>query len=174
MKMRKNKISEQFQCFTKTLNGSSCSINCKAGQRGVVLIDVIAALAIFALAAFVLMPRPNSRIGAAELSGEAVRISGEFRKARVKALTTGGIADVMVDPGSKRIQVNGANPISIRDGVTIDWVTSDQCPIQSGTRTLRFLADGRSCGGVMTLSANGRAIELRVDWFTGRVEMSHQ
>lgn len=150
------------------------NIDRKARQRGVVLIDVIAALAIFALAAFVLLPRPYSRIGAAELSGEAVRVSGEFRKARVKALTTGGVADVMVDPGNKRIQVAGANPISIRDGVAIDWVTSDQCPIQGGTRTLRFLADGRSCGGVMTLSAGSRAIELRVDWFTGRVEMSSQ
>lgn len=148
------------------------SIDRKVGQRGVVLLDVIAALAIFALAAFVLMPRPRSGVGAAELSGEAVRISGEFRKARVKALTTGGVADVMIDPGNKRIQVDGANPISIRDGVAINWVTSDRCPIRGGTRALRFLADGRSCGGVMTLSASGRAIELRVDWFTGRVEMS--
>ena len=144
----------------------------KVGQRGVVLIDVIAALAIFALAAFVLMPRPHARIGAAELSGEAVRISGEFRKARANALTTGDFADVMVDPGNRRIQVVGANPISVRDGVAISWTTSDQCPIQGGTRTLRFLADGRSCGGVMKLSASGRAVELRVVWFTGRVEMS--
>ena len=149
----------------------SGSIDRKVGQRGVVLIDVIAALAIFALAAVVLMPRPYSRIGGPELSGEAVRISGEFRKARVKALTTGDVADVMVDPVNKRIQVNGAYLISIRDGVAINWVTSDQCPIQGGTRTLRFLADGRSCGGVMTLSTSGHAIELRVDWFTGRVEM---
>lgn len=152
--------------------GHRGSIARKKGRRGVVLIDVIAALAIFALAAFVLMPRPYARIGAAELSGEAVRVSGEFRKARVKAMTSGDIADVMVDPASRRIQVKGAHPISVRDGVAIDWTTSDQCPIEGGTRTLRFLADGRSCGGVMKLSASGRAIELRVDWFTGRVEMS--
>jgi len=154
--------------------GHRGSIAHKVGQRGVVLLDVIAALAIFALAAYILMPRPHSRIGAAELSGEAVRVSGEFRKARVQAMTTGDVADVMVDPGKRRIQVKGANPILLRDGVAIDWTTSDQCPIQSGTRTLRFLADGRSCGGVMKLSASGRAIELRVDWFTGRVEMSSE
>lgn len=144
----------------------------KRPRRGVVLLDVVAALAIVALAAFVLMPRPRSSIGAAELSGEAVRVSGEFRKGRAKALTTGSVADVRVDPGNKRIQVDGANPISIRDGVAMNWVTSDRCPIRGGTRALRFLADGRSCGGVMTLAANGRAIELRVDWLTGRVEMS--
>lgn len=91
--------------------------NCKRAQRGVVLLDVVAALAIVALAAF-------------------------------------------------------ASPISIRDGVAMNWITSDRCPIRGGTRTLRFLADGRSCGGVMTLSASGREIELRVDWLTGRVEMS--
>ena len=146
--------------------------NRKRAQRGVVLLDVVAALAIVALAAFVVMPRPRSSIGAAELSGEAVRISGEFRKGRAKALTTGSVADVTVDPGNKRIQVDGANPISIRDGVAMNWVTSDRCPIRGGIRALRFLADGRSCGGVMTLSASGRKIELRVDWLTGRVEMS--
>jgi general secretion pathway protein H len=144
----------------------------KTAQRGVVLLDVVAALAIVALAAFVLMPRPRSTIGAAELSAEAVRVSGEFRKGRAKALTTGSVADVAVDSGNGRIQVDGANPISIRDGVAMNWVTSDRCPIRGGTRALRFLADGRSCGGVMTLSASGRAIELRVDWLTGRVEMS--
>lgn len=146
--------------------------NRKRAQGGVVLLDVVAALAIVALAAFVLMPRPRSSIGAAELSGEAVRVSGEFRKGRAKALTTGSVADVRVDSGNKRIQVDGADPISIRDGVAMNWVTSDRCPIQGGTRALRFLADGRSCGGVMTLSAGDREIELRVDWLTGRVEMS--
>ncbi|MBZ9809191.1 MULTISPECIES: hypothetical protein [unclassified Mesorhizobium] len=146
--------------------------NRKRARRGVVLIDVVAALAIVALAAFVLMPRPRSSIGAAELSAEAVRVSGEFRKGRAKALTTGSVADVTVDPGSGHIQVDGADPISIRDGVAVNWVTSDRCPVRGGTRALRFLADGRSCGGVMTLSASGRQIELRVDWLTGRVEMS--
>jgi alcohol dehydrogenase class IV len=63
--------------------------NRKRAQRGVVLLDVVAALAIVGLAAFVLMPRPRSSIGAAELSAEAVRVSGEFRKGRAKALTTG-------------------------------------------------------------------------------------
>lgn len=136
-----------------------------------VLLDVVAALAIVALAAFVLMPRPRSSIGAAELSGEAVRVSAEFRKGRAKALTTGSVADVMVNPGNGRIQVDDSDAISIRQGVAMNWVTSDRCPMRGGTRTLRFLADGRSCGGVLTLSASGRAIDLRVDWLTGRVEM---
>jgi general secretion pathway protein H len=152
---------------------SRVNSNRKRGKRGVVLLDVVVALAIFALAASVLMPRPRSSIGAAELSAEAVRISGEFRKGRATALTTGNAADVAVDPGNKLIhQVDGANPISIRDGVAMNWITSDQCPIRGESRALRFLADGRSCGGVMILSASGREIELRVDWLTGRVEMS--
>ncbi len=146
--------------------------NRRSTQRGVVLLDVVAALAVVALAAFVIMPRPRSSIGVAELSAEAVRVSGEFRKGRVTAISTGGVVDVTVDAGNHRIQVDGANPISIREEVVLDWVTSDQCPIRNGSRALRFLADGRSCGGVMTLSANGKEIELRVDWLTGRVEMS--
>ncbi len=155
-----------------SLQGRKVDTDRKSTRRGVVLLDVVAALAIFALAAFVLMPRPRASIGAAELSGEAVRAGGEFRKARAKALTTGSVADVRVEPGSGRIQVDDLHAISIRDGVAMNWVTSDRCPMQGGNRALRFLADGRSCGGVLTLSASGRAIDLRVDWLTGRVDMS--
>ena len=152
--------------------GHSADARRRRSRRGVVLLDVVAALAIVALAAFVLMPRPRYTIGAAELSAEAVRVGSEFRKGRAKALTTGSVADVVVDPGNARVRVDGSDAISIREGVAIDWVTSDQCPIRGGTRALRYLADGRSCGGVLTLSASGRAIELRVDWLTGRVDMN--
>ena len=170
--MRRKQKLIAFTRFREKRKRSKDNSNRKTAQRGVVLLDVVAALAIVALAAFVVMPRPRSSIGAAELSAEAVRVSGEFRKGRAKALTTGSVSDVTVDPRNKRIHVDGANPISIKDGVDMNWVTSDRCPIRGGTRALRFLADGRSCGGVMTLSAAGRKIELRVDWLTGRVEMS--
>lgn len=145
--------------------------NSKSLRQGVVMLDVVAGLAVVALATFVLMPRPRSSIGGAELLAEAVRISGEFRKGRVKAISTGGVVDVAVDARNHRIQVDGANPVAVREEVALDWITSDQCPMRGGYRALRFLADGRSCGGVMTLSASGQAIELRVDWLTGRSEM---
>lgn len=144
----------------------------KNRQRGVILLDVVAALAVVALVAFVLMPRQRSGAGPAELTAEAVRISAEIRKGRAKALVSGSTVDVFVDPDRRNVRVEGGTSISIRDGVDVEWVTSNQCPVRQGKRALRFLADGRSCGGVMTLSVRGKAMELRVDWLTGRVEMT--
>jgi len=144
----------------------------KRGQRGVVLLDIVAALAVVALVAFVLMPKPRSATGAAELTAEAVRISAEIRKGRAKAIGGGGTVDVLVDPDKRKVQVQGATAVTVRNGVDMRWVTSNQCPLRQGRRALRFLADGRSCGAVMTLSVTGRSIELRVDWLTGRVEMT--
>lgn len=144
----------------------------KRTQRGVVLLDIVAALAVIALVAFVLMPKPRSGTGAAELTAEGVRISAEIRKGRAKAIGSGGTVDVLVDADKRKVQVQGGAAITVRDGVDMRWVTSNQCPLRQGRRALRFLADGRSCGAVMTLSVKGRAIELRVDWLTGRVEMT--
>lgn len=144
----------------------------KAGRRGVVLLDVVAALAVIALVTFVLMPRQRTGAGTAELTAEAVRISAEMRKGRAKALVSGNAVDVFVDAGRRSVRVDGGTSISIRNGVDVEWVTSNQCPLRQGKRALRFLPDGRSCGGVMTLSVRGKAIELRVDWLTGRVEMT--
>lgn len=137
-----------------------------------VLLDVVLALAILALGALVLMPRPTSGVSATTLHAEAARAAAEFRRARARALRERGSVDVLVDPDRRGIQVAGSDAIALREGIEIVWITSSQCPFRDGRRALRYLADGRSCGGVMNLSGGAASIQLRIDWLTGRVEMS--
>lgn len=139
----------------------------KQSRRGVILLDVVLALAVLSLAAFVLMPRPHANLTDIELRAEATRVAAQFRQGRAQAIRDRTVSDIVVDARRGRV-----GSTSLRDGVELEWVTSNLCPLVDGLRALRFLADGRSCGGVLTLSANRRSIELRVDWLTGRVEMS--
>lgn len=144
----------------------------KYRRRGVVLLDVILALAVLALAALALMPRPRSGVAATELQAEAIRVAASFRQGRATALRSQRPVDIFVDPDRRSVTIADGPSIAIRDGIDMVWVTSDQCPARGGVRALRYLSDGRSCGGVLTLSAGGGNVRLRVDWLTGRVDMS--
>lgn len=133
---------------------------------------MILALAVLALAAMAIMPKPRSGIAATELQAEAIRVAASFRQGRATALRSQRPVDIFVDPDTRSVTIAGGRAIEIRDGVGMVWETSDQCPQRGGVRALRYLSDGRSCGGVLTLSGGGGKVRLRVDWLTGRVDMS--
>lgn len=144
----------------------------RRGSRGVVLLDVVLAVAVLSLAALVLMPGPRAGVSTTDLRAEAARIAATFRQGRAAAIQNHGSADVLVDPAARTVALDGETATRVRDGIGLDWVTSNLCPMVRGTRALRFLSDGRSCGGVLTLTAAPGRMQLRVDWLTGRVEMS--
>ena len=143
----------------------------RAARRGVVLLDVILAMAVIALGAFVLLPAPRGSVGMTELQAEGIRVAATFREGRAAALRSRKPVNIAVDP-ERRVVSGPRGAVEIRQGVAMVWVTSDQCPLSGGKRALRYLPDGRSCGGVLTLSAGGASVRLRVDWLTGRVDMS--
>ena len=135
------------------------------------LLDAVLVLAIVALAAYVLLPAPLGTLSAGAMRAEAVQVAARFREARTAAMTGRAPVDVIVDTAAGTITGTG-QPLNIRRDLSLRWVSSDQCPLDRGRRALRFLPDGRSCGGVLTMSGSGHMAELRVDWLTGRVEMA--
>ncbi len=136
-----------------------------------VLLDAVLVLAIVALAAYVLLPAPLGTLSSGAIRAEAVQVSARFREARTWAIAGHAPVDIVVDTATGEITGPG-QPLNIRRDVLLHWVSSDQCPLDRGRRALRFLPDGRSCGGVLTMSGGGHVAELRVDWLTGRVEMA--
>ena len=137
------------------------------------LLDVVLTLGILALVVLLAVPpAPRASVGPVELRAEAAQIAATFRKARAEAVRLQSQTDVVYDEAAGDIRYGGRActryvPGSASTGRPPASVRS--CP---GGRALRFLADGRSCGAVMTLSAAGKSMRLRVDWLTGRVEIS--
>ncbi len=145
----------------------------RRSRRGVVLLDLVLTLAVIALAAYVLMPVPTHSLSHNDVKADAVRAAAIFRQARTDAIRSHAPIDVVVDAMDGFIFGPG-EPLQVRDGIRLVWSTSSQCPLDAGRRALRFLPDGRSCGGVLSLSGAGHEARLRVDWLTGRVELASQ
>ncbi len=142
-------------------------------RRGVVLLDLVLTLAVIALAAYVLMPVPSNSLSQNDVKADAVRAAAIFRQARTDAIRGRASTDVVVDAMEGLIEGSG-EPLQVHEGIRLVWSTSNQCPVDAGRRALRFLPDGRSCGGVLTLTGAGYETRLRVDWLTGRVELASQ
>ncbi|MCU0830247.1 MAG: hypothetical protein MUC58_01800 [Rhizobiaceae bacterium] len=142
-------------------------------QAGVVLLDVVLALAVMALAALIMVPRPVGGISRADMRLAGSDIATLFRQGRAHAMATGETVDISVDARAGR--VNAAfrtSGITLPSGMSADWVASNVCPGSGGgRRDLRFLPDGRSCGAVLTLTGARLSAIIRVDWLTGRVDM---
>lgn len=135
-----------------------------------VLLDAVLVVAIIALAAYVLVPVPSATFSKSDMLAEASAVAARFRDGRVAAIRARAPVDVVVDAAAGRVEGAG-EPLALDRRIDLTWLTSDQCPLDRGRRALRFLADGRSCGGVLRMKGGSHEAELRVDWLTGRVEM---
>jgi general secretion pathway protein H len=78
----------------------------------------------------------------------------------------------LVDAGGRAIR-SGASQATIRipDDVRFDSVLPQTCQRQAALSTIRFFANGTSCGGAITLTRFDAGYEVRVNWLTGRVEI---
>src|SRR5215470_12014525 len=78
----------------------------------------------------------------------------------------------LVDASDRAIR-SGASQSTIRvpNDVRFDAVLPQTCQRQAALSTIRFFADGTSCGGTIVLTRFNAGYEVRVNWLTGRVEI---
>jgi general secretion pathway protein H len=78
----------------------------------------------------------------------------------------------LVDADSRAIR-SGASRAMIRipDDVRFDAVLPQTCRRQAALSTIRFFANGTSCGGTIALTRFDAGYEVRVNWLTGRVDI---
>jgi general secretion pathway protein H len=125
-----------------------------SAQRGFTLLEMVCGLAIIALIAAVLLPF----------------IPRETSRSRLQAYALQ--AATLVDAGGRAIR-SGASQAAIRipDDVRFDAVLPQTCQRQAALSSIRFFADGTSCGGTIALTRFDAGYEVRVNWLTGRVEI---
>ena len=61
--------------------------------------------------------------------------------------------------------------IRVPDDVRFDAMLAARCNQRPAGPTIRFFPSGMSCGGAIALTRPASAIEVRVNWLTGGVEI---
>jgi general secretion pathway protein H len=142
------------------------------GQRGFTLLEMVCVLAIIALLAAVLLPFIPRETSRSRLQAYALQAAMLLKADRDAAISRNVSVATLVDAGGRAIR-SGASLAAIRipGDVRFDAVLPQTCKRQAALSTIRFFANGTSCGGSIALTRFDAGYEIRVNWLTGRVEV---
>jgi len=136
---------------------------------GFTLIEVMAVMLIIALvASLVIAVTPGT--GRVTLKALTLQTVALLRRERVGAMLTGSDRRVSLD-GPRRLLVgDGGDVVAIPRDVILDVLGADE--VWSGrTAVVSFHPDGASSGAVLRLSRERAEYEIRVNWYTGGVDI---
>lgn len=139
---------------------------------GIVLIEVVLALAVLGLIAGLVLPHLPRTTGPATLRAKAHEFAAVLRQDRNAAIRRGAEMVSHIDL-ARRIVVSGADARTVRlpHDVRIDFVHSDREATGTGG-AIRFYPDGRSSGGAVTFGRGRLAYRVQVNWLTAAVAVS--
>ena len=143
----------------------------RSGERGFALYELILALAILGMVALVVVPRLARAPGPVEIRTAAEEIAAVFRSDRNLALRGGRPVISKVDIEHGTILGGSGEVVQIPRGIKFTFVRSSNEGGEDGGG-IRFLPDGRSSGGVLTLSRERFSYRISVNWLTAGVRVS--
>lgn len=144
----------------------------ESAEQGFTLLEMVCVLAIIALLAAVLLPFIPRETSRSRLQAYALQAASLLKADRDAAIRRHISVATLVDAGGRAIR-SGASQLAIRipDDVRFDAVLPETCQRQAALSTIRFFANGTSCGGTIALRRFEAGYEVRVNWLTGRVEI---
>lgn len=141
-------------------------------QAGVILLDVVIAMAVIALLWLLVLPTLPHETTPSRLGAYASQVAAILKSDRSSAARGGREVGTRVDLAGKRIESGASRQaINLPRDVTLDLIASDTCRSPRGEFAVVFAADGRSCGAVITLAKGGRDWKVRVNWLTGFIDV---
>ncbi len=142
------------------------------GERGFTLLEMVCVLAIIALLAAVLLPFVPRETSRARLEAYALQAATLLKADRDAAISRSVSVATLVDAGGRAIRSGASTAtVHIPEDVRFDAVLPQTCRRQAALSTIRFFANGTSCGGTIALTRFNAGYEIRVNWLTGRVEI---
>lgn len=132
---------------------------------------LVAAATLLAVSAF------GSGMQGMKLRSGAKDLAAQFRFARVVAISSGQVQDVVVDPRGRRWEGPKGRSGSLPEGgeIVFTGARAEQFApgsAQDGKGAVRFFPDGAATGGRVRLLANGAGWDVDVGWLTGEVRVS--
>jgi general secretion pathway protein H len=141
-------------------------------QSGIVLLDLVLAMARLGFVMLMIMPSLPSGTTTARHGAYALEIAALLKSDRTAAARTGTEVATQVDVSARTI-VSGAthDAVILPSDVTLDVIASDICNAGNGRFNIVFAADGRSCGAVIRIGKGTRDWRIRVNWLTGYIDV---
>ncbi len=138
-------------------------------EGGFTLLEVMAVMLIIALvASLVITMTPGT--GRPGLKAVALEAAALLRRERTEAILAGRERHVALDGRHRVLVGEGGDTVAIPRDVVLDLLGADA--VWSGRQAVvRFDPDGASTGAVLRLSHEKAEYEIRVNWFTGSVDV---
>jgi general secretion pathway protein H len=141
-------------------------------ESGFTLLEIVCVLAIIALLLATVLPALPLGTSRPMLEAYALRAAAMLKADRAAAVRRGITVATELSPLARKIR-SGATGRSLQlpQDVGFRAILADQCGAGSAGTTIKFLPSGMSCGGTIYLSRPGIAVEIRITWLTGGVEI---
>ena len=144
-----------------------------AGEGGFTLIEVVCVLAIIALVAAILLPEIPRGTSRSRMEAYALEIATVLKTDRNAAIRRHATVATEIDAIGRSVQSGRLRraPSGCRPTCNSTPRLASRCNQREAGSTIVFFASGMSCGGVIALTRLGAGYQIRVNWFTGGVEI---
>ena len=144
-----------------------------SGQHGFTLLEMVCVLAIIALLAAVLLPFIPHETSRSRLQAYALQTAAVLKTDRNAAIRRQTSVATLVDAEARAIRSGTSRAVVvIPNDVRFDALLPETCGRQAALSTISFFANGTSCGGAIALTRFDVGYEIRVNWLTGRIEVT--
>jgi general secretion pathway protein H len=138
---------------------------------GFTLVEVLVALTIAALLTAAAVPAVARALDRTRANSSVRELVVALKTTRHQARTAGMDALFTFDVGTRtyRIAGSGERLLAAPEDSTLELLTAESERLGEHAGAIRFLPDGSSTGGTITLTHRGRAHRVEIDWLTGHV-----
>lgn len=144
----------------------------RRAQAGFTLLEVVCVVAVMAMLAAILLPRIPRGTSRPRLDAFAVEVAALLKADRSAAIRGRTAVAAVVDAPSRTVAAGSSDRvIRLPEDVRFDSLLPQRCNGRPAMSTISFFATGMSCGGAIRLSRLGNAIEVRVNWLTGGIDI---
>ena len=143
-----------------------------ARARGFTLVEVIAVVALIALAATVVAVSVGGGLTGARVRSASKDLVAALRYTRGQAIVSREAKAMLLDLEARTYTAADRDPVELPPGMELRLVTARDELVGKGAGRIRFFPDGSSTGGRITLERGESQWRIDVEWLTGEVRLS--
>jgi general secretion pathway protein H len=147
-------------------------IACRGLQRrarGFTLVEIIAVVALIALATAVVAVSVGTGLEGARVRAASKEVAAALRFTRTQAIVKREAQVLIVDVENRTYQAPGRGVIELPRQLDIKLLTASEELLDDGVGQIRFFPDGSSTGGHIELMRGDAVWRIDVGWLTGEV-----